>query len=419
MKQIALRFSLFIVFWLAWLRTTAAAGLRHGASREQLVQQEIATEEFFEARVDEQAPNDGDPGMASGLQLEKKAALTEEGALTDNLRNWPAIAAETGSTTSNDVKYKRPEWQSAVDRKSGRTFYFDRVTNRTQWSPPDFHEASVFKANSRSSTEAVDLTCLRHTGTRCTVTKFGSDLLHSCVQLTGGASNCVGGGGGGECLCDEGYCGSSKGHCLPERSTYVPGTFVISTKGTKNEYLKMVVDQAGTGYVTLSSDPNDSACQWRIVKRPDASHILTTVKYPVAGADFFNVCQGEDCMMHVGASLNPVGSEIGTQLKFVQHHLVISDTHSQTVLFFPRNKDGSSAKTAQGCSLKGYDCPTDSGFLVFTPELPSEFLDNLEDVDYEYWKTWGLYIMAGISFSIVLFICWYSIFTEVKGSRFH
>lgn len=425
MLQLTFKFSLVILSWVAWLRTVSAAGLRHGASREQLMQQEIATEEFFAARIQDQAPND------AVLNPE----TTSRSDMADKLKNWPVIDSSKPKSTNNN--YRKPQWESAVDKKSGRTFYFDRATNRSQWEVPEGeteHLPNVLPMNpnkfedGRRHTnfkmykgEDVDLTCLRHTGNRCELVQFGTDLLHSCPQITGGPSTCAGGVGGGECRCDEGYCSTSKGHCHADRSTYVQGTFAISTKGTPNEYLCVSVSQdgTGTGYVTLSSNPNDSACRWRIVTRPDASHIFTTVKYPFAAVDFFNVCIGDACSTHVGLTVNPEGNEIGSQLKFAQRHLVIADTHSDNILYFPHLRDQTAAKVAEGCLPNGYECPSETGYLVFTPELPADFLENLEDVDYEYWKNWGLYILAGISFSVLILTCWYQLFTEVKGSRFH
>lgn len=424
MVQISLKCSLVLLSQVAWLRTAIAVGLRHGASREQLVKQEIATEEWFEGRIDDHSPS---------LVLPSAEMTSGNIALVDNHKDWPVISPAT--LPPSGTKHRPPEWQSAVDKESGRTFYFDRATNRSQWDVPEGAIESFpnvlpgnpnrFEDGRRHSNfkmykgDQVDLTCLVHTGVPCEVVQFGMDLLHSCAQLTGGPSTCVGGSGGGECQCDEGYCSTSTGHCHTDRSTYVTGTFTISTKGTENEYLKMVTGSNGAGYVTLSDDASDSACQWRIIKRPDASHILTTVKYPYSALDFLQACTGEDCAMHVGLTINPEGSEIGTQIKFVQHHLVITDTHSKVVLYFPHVKDKVAAKTAQGCLPHGLDCPTDTGYLVFNPELPSDFLENLEDVDYEYWKSWGLYIMAGVTFSLMLFICWYQMFLDVKGSRFH
>jgi len=81
----------------------------------------------------------------------------------------------------------------------------------------------------------------------------------------------------------------------------------------------MVIDGEGLGHVTLSSAANDDACKWRIIKRPDGTHILTTVKYPYAALDFVNVCEGDDCGMQVALTVNPEGSQIGTKIKLVQH----------------------------------------------------------------------------------------------------
>lgn len=379
--------------------------------------EELATEEWFKSRVDNPASLEtmGSPELAAGTAAQ-----------------WPAISP--GHAPSSDI-FRASHWESAVDKVSGRTYYFDRVTNRSQWEVPEGATASFPNVLPASPTkfedkrrhanfkmykgEEVDLTCLRHTGIHCEMTQFGMDLLHSCPQITGGPSDCIGGVGGGECQCDPGYCSTSKGHCHTDRSTYVEGTFKISTKGTKKEYLHMVTDTGGQGHVTLK-DGSDDAAKWRIIKRPDGSHILTTVKYPYAALDFYQQCTGgDDCTMHIGLTVNPEGSEIGTQLKYIQGgHMVIADTHSNQVLYFPHLKDKTAEKKALGCAPSGYNCPTDTGYLVFDPELPSNFLENLEDVDVLFYKQVGLFILAGFCLCLMLFICWWQLFTEVKGTRF-
>lgn len=451
MVNIKLKCSLVILRWIGLLQTVSASRLRHGESREQLIKQERETEEWFE----EDRLGKPDPFNAPAPASVNSEFPSGGDAIVKGIEKWPAISAgkydkdemwqrhakETSGVPVplNHPPILPPHWESAVDKVSGRTYYFDRATKRTQWDPPenateafpnvipmnpnrfeDKRRHTNFKMYKGSPSEQVDLTCLRHTGVACEVQVIGTDLMHSCPQLTGGVSECRGGASGGECRCDPGYCSTSKGHCHTDRSTYVEGTFKISTKGTgKNEYLKMVMDGNGQGYVALSTAVDD-ASQWRVIKRPDGSHILTTLKYPYAAVDFVKVCTGDNCETVVGLTINPEGSEIGTRLEFAKGgHLVLADTHSPFAFYFPKSKEGKVGKKALGCDLQGYECPTETGVLVFDPPLPPQFHEKLVDVDYEYWKMLGLYVLAGVAFSIVLFVCWYQLFTEVKGSRFY
>merc|ERR1719473_680120 len=119
MVHSTLQCNLLILSYVARLRIIDAAGLRHGASREQLVKQQIATQEWFQERVNNQAPNETLPSseMVSGTV-----------SLAQDLKNWPAI---TSPTAPPFPAYHKPLWKSAVDPKSGRTYYYDVATART------------------------------------------------------------------------------------------------------------------------------------------------------------------------------------------------------------------------------------------------------------------------------------------------
>lgn len=279
--------------------------------------------------------------------------------------------------------------------------------------------ARSFARQAPAVEEKVDLLCLVKSGIYCSVEAHPDGALggHGCVALTEGPSFCH----GSECHCAKGFCADSQGRCVPERSQLLHQAFKITTEAYPKAYVAM-----GNGAVVITADGSTPAAQWRIVKRPDGTHLFTTMAATEHVLSFVEDCSATaedshvpECKMVVSTLRMRAGNEVATELRrfgYYDGKFVLSDGIGHEVLYFNASK----TVNALSCSSMGSGCPGPAGFLVFDPPLPESMTEykglRTQESYHAHFLWWSF--LGGFCVLLVLFICWYDQCARVKGTRF-